>query len=376
MRRSLILTTLAFALLGVLAATALARDTAPADHGSLTLVLAHTLRFGDEGQAVATLQRMLRAGGYDPGKIDGIFGPLTEAAVRRAQAALHLEEDGLVGRLTAAALQESLAAAGDAGATAAGADAAPAVVPALSGAAASEPKVPSATLVVHQAVAAAPPVARVTSAAPSLASLPDTAAGAAQAAQVVKSGLDKPFALTFNGDPDPKLLPSLLAALKQYNMHATFFVYGQTAERSPDLIAQIAAAGHEVAVGGYSATDLTGVAPAEAGKQLQKARDLIAAAAGQAPAHFRPPFGRVDNQVVTAAAGVGLRVAMWTNVTVQDAPGSDAADLADRLAGVVYPGAVVMLHQDRVGTVAALEPLLAELQASGYSSTTLNQLDK
>lgn len=54
--------------------------------------------------AVRALQRRLAGLGYPPGRIDGRYGPLTEQAVRRFQAAQGLGVDGIDGPLTRAAL--------------------------------------------------------------------------------------------------------------------------------------------------------------------------------------------------------------------------------------------------------------------------------
>lgn len=43
------------------------------------------LRQGDSGNAVRLLQQGLKSKGFDPGAIDGIFGPNTKAAVFRLQ---------------------------------------------------------------------------------------------------------------------------------------------------------------------------------------------------------------------------------------------------------------------------------------------------
>ena len=59
---------------------------------------------GDSGQEVAQLQQLLTAAGFDPGPVDGQFGSMTEAAVRRFQQAKGLSVDGQVGRETWGAL--------------------------------------------------------------------------------------------------------------------------------------------------------------------------------------------------------------------------------------------------------------------------------
>jgi len=56
------------------------------------------------GDDVFAIQEALVAKGYDPGEIDGVYGPMTEAAVRKFQKEHGLEVDGIVGPLTWTAL--------------------------------------------------------------------------------------------------------------------------------------------------------------------------------------------------------------------------------------------------------------------------------
>ena len=58
------------------------------------------MRRGDRGEDVADLQRFLAAAGHDPGPVDGVFGPLTDAGVRAFQQAKGLAVDGIVGPQT------------------------------------------------------------------------------------------------------------------------------------------------------------------------------------------------------------------------------------------------------------------------------------
>jgi len=63
-----------------------------------------TIKTGDRGAAVRTLQEQLRSRGFNPGGTDGVFGARTADAVRQFQAANGLSVDAQVGRDTQRAL--------------------------------------------------------------------------------------------------------------------------------------------------------------------------------------------------------------------------------------------------------------------------------
>ncbi|MFI9819743.1 peptidoglycan-binding protein [Streptomyces sp. NPDC052013] len=60
---------------------------------------------GHAGPKVAEAQCLLRRAGFSPGDIDGIYGPLTERAVKRLQKRAGLVVDGIVGPHTWGALR-------------------------------------------------------------------------------------------------------------------------------------------------------------------------------------------------------------------------------------------------------------------------------
>ncbi|MFZ4265759.1 peptidoglycan-binding protein [Streptomyces arboris] len=61
--------------------------------GTHQTVLAHNTTSWD----VVEAQCLLREAGFDPGAVDGVYGPHTEQAVKRLQAKAGIEDDGLVG---------------------------------------------------------------------------------------------------------------------------------------------------------------------------------------------------------------------------------------------------------------------------------------
>jgi N-acetyl-anhydromuramyl-L-alanine amidase AmpD len=58
------------------------------------------VRQGDSGWRVKQLQKRLKLHGFDPGAVDGDFGPNTEKQVRAFQQAQDIEVDGIVGPMT------------------------------------------------------------------------------------------------------------------------------------------------------------------------------------------------------------------------------------------------------------------------------------
>jgi peptidoglycan hydrolase-like protein with peptidoglycan-binding domain len=62
-----------------------------------------TVRKGDKGPLVTLLQEILKSfqyADYDPGHVDGVFGPTTENAVRHYQKDVEITLDGVVGKDT------------------------------------------------------------------------------------------------------------------------------------------------------------------------------------------------------------------------------------------------------------------------------------
>ncbi len=64
------------------------------------------LKTGSRGAAVRQLQEFLSQAGYDPGPVDGVFGPKTGTGLSGFQTANGLRPDGVVGPVTRAAIRD------------------------------------------------------------------------------------------------------------------------------------------------------------------------------------------------------------------------------------------------------------------------------
>ena len=83
---------------------------------------------------------------------------------------------------------------------------------------------------------------------------------------------------------------------------------------------------------------------------------------------FRPPQGRFDERTLDIAKQNGLRAMMWSIAIVDWAKTPiDAKASADKIAGRIHPGAIILSHITNAGTPEMLKLLIPQLIEKGYS---------
>jgi peptidoglycan/xylan/chitin deacetylase (PgdA/CDA1 family) len=151
-------------------------------------------------------------------------------------------------------------------------------------------------------------------------------------------------ALTFDDGPDPKSTPSFLRLLAARRVRATFFLLGSEAHRSPELVREIAAAGHEIGVHGWLHRPLLLRGPRATYADLARARDTVAEITGRRPTLFRPPYGVMSGSAHMAARRLGLTPVLWTcwgeDWTAKATPESVHRTVVTDL----YGGGTILLH--------------------------------
>jgi len=87
----------------------------------------------------------------------------------------------------------------------------------------------------------------------------------------------------------PKITREVVAFLAERSVRATFFVVGELGEEHPDLVRDIAAAGHEVALHAYRHDPLPDVPEAEFRADTERGKKLLEDLAGREVLGFRAP---------------------------------------------------------------------------------------
>lgn len=187
------------------------------------------------------------------------------------------------------------------------------------------------------------------------------------------------MALTFDDGPDPTWTPRILDVLSARDVRATFFVIGERAVRSPDLVRAMTHAGHEVANHSWSHPNLWFCSPRRTATEIERAHRLLIELTGSAPRYFRPPWGIVNAPMFSVLRRHGLTCVFWSAQPEGLRPVS-AALQAQRVLARARPGAIVDLH-DAEGTPAApqrvheaLPAMIDGLRRDGYELTTVSEL--
>lgn len=169
-------------------------------------------------------------------------------------------------------------------------------------------------------------------------------------------------ALTFDDGPDQAATPLFLEELRARGLRATFFLLGSGVAMAPHLAEEIVAAGHEVAVHTWNHQFLPAHGFRWAYDDLARTKDQIAAATGQVPWLFRPPYGVLSMAALIAARRLCLTPVLWTNWGREWVRGATAQSVYSQLTVGFSGGATVLLHDsDRTAPVGSWKSALAAL---------------
>jgi len=122
----------------------------------------------------------------------------------------------------------------------------------------------------------------------------------------------------------PQVVDRLLEILAEAEVSATFFVLGWVAERHPDVVPRLVAAGHEVASHGYAHAMITQQTPDEFDRDLKRSLEILRAQSGQPVIGYRAPSFSV------------VRETLWAfDIMVEH--------------GIEYDSSIYPVHHDRYG---------------------------
>lgn len=179
----------------------------------------------------------------------------------------------------------------------------------------------------------------------------------------------KEVVLTFDDGPHPKTTQRILDALDAECVKATFFPVGVWAQRVPDILSEVAKRGHTVGAHTWShPPNLARLTLAAAATQIEKGFQAAAEAVGEPVAPFFRFPGLNDSAALTAYAAERGYAVFSCDIATDDWRGISARSIVARTLARLerQGGGIVLFHDTRATTAAAVPVLLRELKRRGY----------
>ena len=191
----------------------------------------------------------------------------------------------------------------------------------------------------------------------------------------------KQIALTYDDGPNDLHTLRLLEVLARHEVHATFFMIGRYVRQRPDIVLDVARAGH--VIGNHTLTHplLIFESAAQTRTELVECRAALTDAVGKHSNLFRPPFGGRRPVTLRIARDLGFETVMW-NVTGYDWNAPSAAHVEKKVMGQMRGGDVILLHDgghramgaDRGPTVIATDNLIRRYKDQGFQFMTVTEM--
>jgi peptidoglycan/xylan/chitin deacetylase (PgdA/CDA1 family) len=183
-------------------------------------------------------------------------------------------------------------------------------------------------------------------------------------------------AITFDDGPHPDGTPAVLSVLADSGLKATFFMVGEQVQRRPQLVAEVLAAGHAIALHGYRHRLQLRLSAPAVRDDIARGRAALEDATGRALKWHRPPYGVYSPPGLAAVRDAGLSPLLWSRWGKDWRKWTTPERIAARATRELAGGDVVLLHDadfysaknSHRRTVEALTIIVAELKSRGLGT--------
>jgi peptidoglycan/xylan/chitin deacetylase (PgdA/CDA1 family) len=181
---------------------------------------------------------------------------------------------------------------------------------------------------------------------------------------------DKEVVLTFDDGPWPGNTPAVLKALADECTKAVFFPIGKHATYHPEILRQVAAAGHTVGAHTWSHANLNSkkMTEQQAKDEVEKGFSAVKLALGAAPSPFFR-FPQLQHGPASMAYLGSRNIAIFScDLDSFDFRAKDATQIVNTVMTKLdkQGKGIILMHDFQKHTAEALPTLLGRLKAGGY----------
>ena len=165
----------------------------------------------------------------------------------------------------------------------------------------------------------------------------------------------------------------ILNALKVSNVRATWFMVEFWAEKYPEYVKKIDAAGHEIGTHSSTHSYMSKQNAEEIKLELSTSSEAIEKITEKKVELFRPPYGDYDDELIKTASELGYYSIQW-DVDSLDWKDLSATDIAMRVIQKIQNGSIILMHNNGLHTAEAVPIILETLKNKGYTFVPIGEL--
>ncbi len=180
----------------------------------------------------------------------------------------------------------------------------------------------------------------------------------------------KAVALTFDDGPSTVNTPKVLAHLKKYNAHATFFVVGNRVAAGAEVLKAEVAQGCEIANHSWDHAHLDAMKMKAVNKEYNKTKRLVKKLTGYNITLLRPPYGGISNVM---RKKLKHPMILWS-VDTRDWESRNTKAVFKQVKKNVHDGDIILMHDIHPTTAASLPRVLSWLVKHDYDILTVSEL--
>jgi peptidoglycan-N-acetylglucosamine deacetylase len=182
-------------------------------------------------------------------------------------------------------------------------------------------------------------------------------------------------ALTFDDGPDGTVMPKILDTLKKNEVNASFFLIGNQVNAYKEVVKRADEEGNLMLNHSFTHPDLFKLSANSINKQILDTEDVIYRVTGKRPAIFRPPYGSLNDTIISASKALGYHIAIWSTDSM-DWSLKEKDNIIKNVLDNIRPGEIIIMHcgADKEATADALPIIISNLKAKGYNFITLDKL--
>ena len=168
-------------------------------------------------------------------------------------------------------------------------------------------------------------------------------------------------------------IDSILETLKNNDVHITFFIVGDWADKYPEAVKKIYESGNEIGSHSNTHPHVNSLSAEKNLEEIQLSVNKLEKITGSKTTLYRAPYGEYNDTVIKTAQENGYFTIQW-NLDTLDYKGLTGEEMWKRLKNKLENGSIILSHNGTKHTADSLDMLIKNIKEIGFKVTTVSDL--